>query len=70
MDLAGTALWTFLIFAVIWLVVLITSINGLVKRDDIPLSVKIFWGVIISLAPVIGLIAYVVLGRKRIGKTG
>jgi hypothetical protein len=44
---------------------LVTSINGLVKRKDISLPVKLFWGCVISLAPVVGLILYVALGRQK-----
>jgi uncharacterized membrane protein YhaH (DUF805 family) len=63
MELAGTALWVFLLLMLIWLVVLATSIIGLVKRRDISLPAKIFWALVISLAPVVGLIIYVLIGR-------
>jgi hypothetical protein len=69
MDFAGTALWVVVLLIVIWLVLLVTSINSLVKRRDISLPVKIFWGAVISLAPVVGLILYVVFGRKTAPST-
>ena len=64
MDFTGTALWIVLILCLFWLIILVTSINGLVKRKDISLPLKIFWGVVISLAPVLGLIVYVLIGRS------
>jgi Phospholipase_D-nuclease N-terminal len=64
MDFAGTALWIILILCLLWLVILITSINGLVRRNDISLPVKIFWGIVISVAPVVGLIIYILVGRR------
>jgi len=64
MDFTGTALWIILVVCLFWLVILVTSINGLVKRKDISLPLKIFWGVVISLAPVLGLIVYVLIGRN------
>ena len=65
MDFSGTALWVLLFLVFLWLVMLVTSINGLVKRKDISLPVKLFWGCVISLAPVVGLILYVALGRQK-----
>ena len=65
MDFSGTALWVLLFLVFLWLVMLVTSINGLVRRKDISLPVKLFWGFMISLAPVVGLILYVVLGRQK-----
>ncbi|HEX2609247.1 MAG TPA: hypothetical protein VHK91_17820 [Flavisolibacter sp.] len=64
MDFTGTALWIILILGILWLVILITSINGLVRRKDISLPMKIVWGVLISFAPVIGLIAYLTLTHR------
>jgi len=64
MDFTGTALWIVLILCLFWLVILVTSIIGLVKRKDTSLPVKIFWGVVISVAPVLGLIVYVLIGRN------
>jgi len=64
MDFTGTALWIVLILCLFRLIILVTSINGLVKRKDISLPLKIFWGVVISLAPVLGLIVYVLIGRS------
>ena len=65
MDFSGTALWVLLFLVFLWLVMLVTSINGLVRRKDISLPVKLLWGFVISLAPVVGLILYVVLGRQK-----
>ncbi len=64
MDFTGTALWIILVVCLFWLVILITSINGLVKRKDISLPIKILWGIVISVAPVLGLIIYVLIGRN------
>jgi hypothetical protein len=64
MDFTSTALWIIVIGGLFWLVLLATSLYGLVKRNDIGLPVKIFWGLVICFAPVIGLIAYVLLRRN------
>ena len=64
MDFTGAALWVVILMGILWLVVLFTSIKGLISRTDISLPVKIFWAILISLAPVIGLILYVIVGRK------
>jgi len=64
MDFNGTALWIILVVCLFWLVILITSINGLVKTKDISLPIKILWGIVISVAPVLGLIIYVLIGRN------
>ena len=64
MDFTGAALWVVLLLVILWLVVLFTSIKGLISRTDILLPVKIFWAILISLAPVIGLILYVIVGRR------
>jgi FtsH-binding integral membrane protein len=64
MDFTSAAIWVVILLVIIWLVVLATSIYGLVKRNDISFPVKIFWALVISLAPVVGLIIYVLVGRK------
>jgi hypothetical protein len=64
MEFTGVALWILILLLVLWLVVLFTSIRGLVNRDDIGIGLKIFWTLVISMAPVVGLIAYVIIGRK------
>jgi hypothetical protein len=64
MEFTGAIVWISVLLLLLWLVVLFTSIRSLVNRTDIGLGLKIFWAIIISLAPVLGLIAYVVIGRK------
>jgi uncharacterized Tic20 family protein len=64
MDFTSAAIWVIILLVLVWLVVLATSIYGLVKRSDISLPVKIFWALVISLAPIVGLIIYVLVGRK------
>jgi hypothetical protein len=64
MDFTGVALWVVLLLVILWLVVLFTSIKGLISRTDISLGMKIIWAIVISIAPVLGLIFYVIVGRK------
>ena len=64
MDFTGAALWVVILLVILWLVVLFTSIKGLIARPDISLGAKIIWAIVISLAPVMGLILYVIVGRR------
>ena len=64
MDFTGAALWVIILMILVWLVVLFTSIRGLMRRNDISLPLKLFWAIVIAIAPVLGLIFYILIGRK------
>ncbi|QQL48383.1 PLDc N-terminal domain-containing protein [Mucilaginibacter ginkgonis] len=60
----------FIALILLWLVVLIISILTLTKRKDIAMPVKAFWSAVLFMAPVVGLIFYLIYGlrgnRKKI----
>ena len=62
LDLFSALLSGYLILIGLWLIVLIIVLITLFNRKDIPLPVKLFWTIIIFIAPVIGLILYLILG--------
>ena len=63
----------YLILVALWLITLVIVLVNLFNRKDILFPVKIFWGVIIFIAPVLGLICYLFLGlpkrKKLLDKT-
>jgi hypothetical protein len=67
-DFLSGALSFFLVLGAAWLIVLVVVLITLYKRRDMELPVKIFWGLVIFFAPLIGLILYLIFGagkRKR-----
>jgi ABC-type transport system involved in multi-copper enzyme maturation permease subunit len=65
LDFFSALLSGYLILAGIWFITIIIVLVTLFKRKDILLPVKVFWAVIIFIAPVIGLILYLVLGLPK-----
>lgn len=65
LDFLTDLVKSYLAVVIIWFVTLIIVIITLTKRTDILTPVKIFWGFIIFIAPVLGLIIYLVYGLKR-----
>jgi hypothetical protein len=65
LDIVYDILKGYLVLVIIWLVTLIIILITLMNRKDIPLPAKIFWAVIIFIAPVIGLIFYLIFGLRR-----
>ncbi|MDB5222257.1 MAG: hypothetical protein JWN83_924 [Chitinophagaceae bacterium] len=65
LDFFSVLLKGYLILVAIWLVTIIIVAITLFKRKDIPLPVKILWAAIIFIAPVIGLIFYLILGLPK-----
>lgn len=70
-NLSSTLLNTFIILVIVWLIVLIIAIITLTKRKDIIMPIKAFWGMVLFMAPVVGLIFYLIYGfrKKRNGIT-
>lgn len=69
LDFFSALLSGYLILVGLWLITIIIVLITLFRRKDILLPVKIFWGIIIFIAPVIGLILYLILGipkRKKL----
>ena len=55
----------YLIIVALWLLTIIIVFVTLFKRKDIPMPVKIVWAIIIFVAPVIGLIVYLIVGLQK-----
>ena len=66
-DLSGL-LQVYLIVVLIWLIVASFTLISIVKRKDIPALNKICWCMLIVLAPVVGLIIYLVYNYNRENK--
>lgn len=65
LDFFSALISGYLILVAIWLLTLIIVLAILFKRKDTALPEKIFWAFIIFIAPVIGLIFYLILGLKK-----
>jgi hypothetical protein len=66
LDILSDVLRGYLVLVIIWLITLIMVLVILLKRKDTDPVHKLFWAVIIFIAPVIGLIFYLIFGlRKR-----
>jgi hypothetical protein len=65
LDFFSALLSGYLILVGIWLLTIIIVFVTLFKRKDIPMPVKIFWAIIIFVAPVIGLIIYLLVGLQK-----
>jgi hypothetical protein len=65
LDFFSALLSGYLILAGIWLITIIIVLVTLFKRKDTVLPVKIFWAAIIFIAPVIGLIFYLIYGLPK-----
>lgn len=65
LDFFSALVSGYLILVGLWLLTIIIVFVTLFKRKDIPLPVKIFWAIIIFIAPVIGLIVYLIVGLQK-----
>ncbi|HUS02021.1 MAG TPA: PLDc N-terminal domain-containing protein [Chitinophagaceae bacterium] len=65
LDFFSALVSGYLILVGMWLLTLIIVLITLFKRKDIMLPVKIFWAVIIFIAPVIGLVFYLIKGLPK-----
>lgn len=61
----STLLNIIIILAIVWLLVLIISLLTLSLRKDMLMPVKAFWAAIIIIAPIAGLIVYLIYGTRR-----
>lgn len=69
MDSSSFIFWMVLLIAVVWLVLLFVTFRQIACRTDISVVRKAFWIIVIFLAPVLGLIAYVALGKRALKTT-
>ncbi len=65
LDFFSALVSGYLILVGLWLITVIIVLVTLFKRNDIIIPVKIFWAAIIFIAPVIGLIFYLILGLPK-----
>ncbi|HEY1112562.1 MAG TPA: PLDc N-terminal domain-containing protein [Chitinophagaceae bacterium] len=66
MDTASDIFWIILVLGLIWLVILIAVFVNIVRRREMPLITKIFWIIVILSFPVLGLLIYLLIGRRRV----
>lgn len=66
MDTASDIFWVLLILGLIWLVVLIAVFINIVRRREMSLMGKVFWIIVILSFPVLGLLIYLLIGRRRV----
>ena len=65
LDFFSALLSGYLIIIAIWIITIIIVLITLFKRNDILFPVKIFWGAIIFIAPLLGLIIYLIAGLPK-----
>ena len=66
MDTASDIFWVLLILGLIWLVVLIAVFINIIRRREMSLMGKVFWIIVILSFPVLGLLIYLLVGRRRV----
>ena len=69
LDIFTVLLKGYLVLVLIWLLTLVIILVTLFRRKDILLPVKLFWAVVMFVAPLIGLIFYLIFGlqgRKKL----
>jgi hypothetical protein len=54
-----------LIIGVIWILLVFAALRSLLKRRDMIMPAKLFWGLVIFCAPVVGLFFYFFMTSKR-----
>lgn len=65
LDFFSALVSGYFILVALWLLTIIIVFVTLFKRKDIPVPLKIFWAIIIFVAPVIGLIVYLIVGLQK-----
>ena len=65
LDFFSALLSGYLILVGLWLVTLLIVFVTLFKRKDIAVPVKILWAIVIFVAPVIGLVIYLLTGLPK-----
>ena len=65
LDFFSALVSGYLILVALWLLTIIIVFVTLFQRKDIPVPLKIFWAIIIFVAPVIGLIVYLIVGLQK-----
>jgi hypothetical protein len=66
MDITYGVVWALIIAGLIWLIVLIAVFVHIIRRTEMSTVAKIFWIIVILSFPLLGLIIYLLIGRKQI----
>lgn len=65
MDELSNLLIIYLLIVLIWLVVAVFALISIVKRQDMRMPLKIFWCTVIVIAPIVGLVIYLVYSYSK-----
>lgn len=65
LDFFSALLSGYLVLVGLWAITLVIVLITLFRRKDIAQPTKIFWAVIIFIAPVLGLIFYLIVGLPK-----
>ena len=66
MDIGYGIIWALVIAGVTWLFVLIAVFVHIIRRRELSTVAKLFWIIVILSFPLLGLIVYLLIGRKRV----
>lgn len=66
MDAGSATFWILLGLGLLWLFVLVVALVNIFRRQDLPLVGKLLWVFIILSFPIVGLLIYFILGRRRV----
>ena len=66
MDIGYGIIWALVIAGIIRLIVLIAIFVHIIGRREMSTIAKVFWIIVILSFPLLGLIVYLLVGRKRV----
>lgn len=69
MNTQSAIFWTILSGAVLWLVLLFVTFRNIATRTDLSMTRKAVWIIVIFMAPVIGLIIYLAVGKRSVKRS-
>lgn len=65
MDDLSNVVIIYLLLVLVWLIVAVFLLISILKRKDMKTPMKIFWCVVIVMAPIVGLVIYLVYNYNR-----
>ena len=65
MDFFSTVIGVYAAIAAVWFLILIVSLIVIYRRKDMHKAEKLFWTVVIVMAPILGLICFFIWGKKK-----
>lgn len=66
MDTSTSIFWVIAVLGLLWLFVLVIAFVNIARRKDLPLVGKLLWIFVILSFPILGLLLYFILGRRRV----